>query len=279
MSDPTLVSATTPQQPSIFDRLTGVYRALDGFVYLLAYGVYGGLVRHLKRWIHGNGPLITFHAQAWRRAITANGLPILLEGSDQAYAAYKRDLIGPYAYGKVLEVGAGTGMTLKYYDASRVSEIVAVEPSDELHDLLHQSVAALPELTDKVRVINAMVGDVEGFHRQGITEGSIDTVCLVQVLCSVSDPQKQIRHLARYLKSGGQVLLFEHVHSSDRITSLLQRIFEPVWTPLAGNCHLTRDPVSFFRQETGWTIQRYDRPAVENGGGLYPHVVARIVKQ
>lgn len=247
--------------------------------YLLAYGTAGGLSKHFQSWTNGKCSLITFDIGAWREAITANGLPILLKGSDEGNAPFKRTLIGTHARGRVLEIGAGTGMTLKYYDASKVTTVYAVEPVKELHPLLYRSIAELPKLDGKVRVVDTITEDVEAFERHGIRQGSIDTVCLVQVLCSVHDVQEHVDQLAKYVKKGGEILLFEHVASSDRFIAFVQRIFQAIWTPLAGNYHLTRDPVIFFRNEKGWRIEQYDRPAIEAGGGLFPHAIARIVKE
>lgn len=58
---------------------------------------------------------------AWRDAIVSHGLPVLLRMSDDNFAPIKRLAIFPHARGKVLELGAGTGMTCKYYDADKVS--------------------------------------------------------------------------------------------------------------------------------------------------------------
>ena len=41
----------------------------------------------------------------------------------------------PNAYGRVLEVGIGTGLNMPYYDRARVRAIVGVEPSLHMHPL------------------------------------------------------------------------------------------------------------------------------------------------
>jgi SAM-dependent methyltransferase len=45
----------------------------------------------------------------------------------------------------------------------------------------------------------------------------------------------------RVLKPGGRFLFAEHGRSPDAGIARWQRRLEPIWKPLAGGCHLTRD--------------------------------------
>ena len=44
----------------------------------------------------------------------------------------QREKIVPLAYGKVLEIGIGSGLNIPFYNKSAIEEFHAVEPSQEL---------------------------------------------------------------------------------------------------------------------------------------------------
>jgi SAM-dependent methyltransferase len=56
----------------------------------------------------------------------------------------------------------------------------------------------------------------------GIEKESIDTLLVVQVLCCVSQPEETVRELYQLLKPGGQLIVYEHVKSEDRVSKLVQ---------------------------------------------------------
>jgi ubiquinone/menaquinone biosynthesis C-methylase UbiE len=45
----------------------------------------------------------------------------------------------------------------------------------------------------------------------------------------------------RVLRPGGTLVFLEHVASEDAARLRWQKRLEPFWSPIAGNCHLTRD--------------------------------------
>ena len=52
----------------------------------------------------------------------------------------QRQKVVPQARGRVLEVGIGTGRNIPYYDKSRVSRIVGVDPALRMHHLADQRI-------------------------------------------------------------------------------------------------------------------------------------------
>jgi len=50
----------------------------------------------------------------------------------------------------------------------------------------------------------------------------VDTAVVVNVLCSVPDPQSVCNGVYRVLKKGGVAIIFEHVASTDLISRVVQ---------------------------------------------------------
>jgi ubiquinone/menaquinone biosynthesis C-methylase UbiE len=51
--------------------------------------------------------------------------------------AQRRQVV-PKAHGRVLEIGMGTGRNLPFYDRSRISRLVGVDPALQMHRLARQ---------------------------------------------------------------------------------------------------------------------------------------------
>ena len=128
------------------------------------------------------------------------------------------------ASGTVLEVGPGSGTQLARYDVSKINRIYGVEPNVNLHDALRSSIK-VSALSDIYSIIPCGVEDLEKLRGYGIEPGSIDTVISVSVLCSVPKPAPLVKDLYRLLKPGGQMIVYEHVRSTDSVTRLVQRMY------------------------------------------------------
>ncbi|KAK0566992.1 hypothetical protein OC861_002954 [Tilletia horrida] len=214
---------------------------------------------------------------AWRDLVLKYGFSKLLEGSDINYRKYKAPLI-KLARGRVLEVGAGSGMTVKYYDASQVAELVAIEPFEELRTELAQEVAAAG-LKEKTKIIPHGIDERATLSASGVIESSFDTIVLVQVLCSIPQPKEQIQYLQSLLKPGGQILMFEHCGSKDSITRFYQRVCAPWWLFATSSCNLCRDSGDWLLQQGGWKSATIETIVDEDATFLFPHEVGRLIKE
>src|SRR5439155_20179403 len=75
------------------------------------------------------------------------------------------------------------------------------------------------------------------------SDASFDGVVCTLVLCSVPDVARAVAEIHRVLRPGGTLAFLEHCAADDRSGRLKwQRRIEPLWSRLAGNCHLTRNP-------------------------------------
>lgn len=139
-------------------------------------------------------------------------------------------------HGRVLEVGAGNGLSFAHYPAS-VTEVVALEPEPYLRARAELAAHAAPV------AIGVRAGVAETLPAEA---ASFDAAVASIVLCSVADLTRALSELRRVLRAGGELRFFEHVRSDRspeaRVQLLLDR--SGVWPLLAGGCHCGRETVT-----------------------------------
>ena len=121
----------------------------------------------------------------------------------------------------VLELGPGPGNQLQRFNPSLITTIYGVEPNGYYTSHLASRVEKFG-LQDKYKLLTCGVEDSDVLRREGIDEGSIDTVLSIQVLCSVKDVRSVVREIWKLLKPGGRFIFWEHVRNKDRATSVAQ---------------------------------------------------------
>jgi ubiquinone/menaquinone biosynthesis C-methylase UbiE len=163
------------------------------------------------------------------RAFAATYDWMLAPVEKRGLAELRERLLRPLT-GKVVEIGAGTGLNLSHY-SSAVTELTLVEPSEEMAARLRDRVA---RLWPKAHVL---VASAEALP---LPDGSADAVVSTLVLCTVGDPAQAAQELRRVLRPGGTLVLLEHVHAPGG-WGRAQRALEPFTRLLGRGCHLTRD--------------------------------------
>ncbi|EJT46923.1 hypothetical protein A1Q1_04315 [Trichosporon asahii var. asahii CBS 2479] len=105
--------------------------------------------------------------------------------------------------GTVIEVGPGTGNWVPCFAESaaggKVDRVYGVEPNPDLHPGLLASVKKAG-LQGKYEVVP--VG-IEDLRKASIPKGSIDSIVTLLCLCSIPEPERNIRELYEYLRPGG----------------------------------------------------------------------------
>jgi ubiquinone/menaquinone biosynthesis C-methylase UbiE len=148
------------------------------------------------------------------------------------------------ARGRVLEIGAGTGLNLPRYPEA-VDEIVLLEPDPHMRKRLERRASATGK---RHTIVDASAVPLPfGDHE-------FDTVVITLVLCTVPDVTGALSEVRRVLRPGGALLFLEHVGGAEGSPRLRwQRRFEPLWRQVAGDCHLTRHTVEAIAR-TGFTV-------------------------
>ncbi|KAJ6124307.1 hypothetical protein N7471_011624 [Penicillium samsonianum] len=196
------------------------------------------------------------------------------------FIAYEDTTIVPSlvqaATGVVLELGPGPGNQIHRYDTSVVKHIYGIEPNPHFKDAID---AKLDKhgLRDRYKLIVCGVEDSDVLREEGITEGSLDTVLCIQVLCAVNDPRNVMKEVWKLLKPGGKFIFWEHGWSRDRLTTVAQACCNPAWSTFVG-CHLNRNVLTDILNSGEWeNPQEIEEP--EEPFSLMPRIQGVLVKK
>lgn len=160
----------------------------------------------------------------------------LMSGSEEAGLADRRHELLAQANGRVLEIGAGTGLNIEHYPQS-IEEIVLAEPEEPMARRLSRR---LSEAGRSAQVVTAPAENLP------FEDNSFDTVVSTLVLCTVSDPQRSLSEIARVLRPGGQFLFLEHIRAEDpKLAGWQDRLVKP-WRAFGHGCHPNRPTPTFI---------------------------------
>lgn len=176
-------------------------------------------------------------------------LPHLIDFACGMGAVMKtRAQIVPQAEGRVLEIGIGSGLNLSFYDPTKVSVIVGVDPSAAMQKLAQQRAA---EISIPVEMIALELGQIQA------TDASFDSIVCTFTLCTIPDAGAALQEMRRVLKPGGKLLFSEHGLAPDLPVVRWQHRLTPLWKPFSGGCHLNRDIPALIRAG-GFSIGQLD---------------------
>ncbi|MDP4550564.1 class I SAM-dependent methyltransferase [Alkalihalobacillus macyae] len=133
------------------------------------------------------------------------------------------------ASGNILEVSAGTGTNFSLY--RNVTSLTAVDFSTEM---VRYAKEAAKEVSYDCTVIQ------EDVEKLVFRENQFDTIVSTLSMCSYPHPDFVLEQMGQWCKPGGQILLFEHGISSNKVAARLQEKLDPLFSEKIG-CHLDRD--------------------------------------
>lgn len=145
--------------------------------------------------------------------------------------ARQRKKVVPLCEGTVLEIGIGTGFNLPYYDGSKVTKLIGLDPSQESWRLAGKRAAHLPFPVEFIGLPGEEIP---------LEDNSVDTVLMTFALCTIPDPEKALEGMRRVLKPGGKLVFCEHGQAPDADVLKWQNRINPVWKMLFGGCNLNR---------------------------------------
>jgi ubiquinone/menaquinone biosynthesis C-methylase UbiE len=177
------------------------------------------------------GALGKAYDATWGRAF-ARFYDRALKASEENGLGAMRAALLAGASGRVVEIGAGTGVNLDLYRG--IEDLTLVEPDPHmaarLRERLGEGGGAAPR-----RLVEAPAEALP------FADDSFDTGVATLVLCTVPDPAAAVAELARVLKPGGRLLFIEHVRSDDPDRARWQDRLEKPWRFMADGCYCNRD--------------------------------------
>jgi ubiquinone/menaquinone biosynthesis C-methylase UbiE len=182
----------------------------------------------------------------WGRVFAAVYDPLMAGMETAGMADRRRALLGQ-AHGKVIEIGAGTGVNLDKYPVA-VTELVLAEPEPPMAKRLQQH---LHRSTAPARVVRAPAESLP------LPDASFDTAVCTLVLCTVGDQSQTLAELKRVLKPSGRLLFLEHVRSDDPGVARWQDRLQPLWGHVGHGCHCNRATLDAIRAG-GFTVEEVE---------------------
>ena len=168
----------------------------------------------------------------WRRVFAAC-YDRCSAGAERAGLGAERDTLLANARGRVLEIGAGTGVNVDHYPPG--ADVVYTEPDAHMARRLRNH---------GVEVVQA------GAESLPFADGSFDTVVSTMVLCTVPDVPAALREVHRVLASGGHLLFLEHVRGEpgSKLARRQDRFHRP-WKAIGCGCNCNRDLLAAIEGE------------------------------
>lgn len=175
---------------------------------------------------------------------------------------WRRSVVSP-AHGRILEIGAGTGLDFPHYRAG--ATVIATEPD----------VAMLARARVRARAGSATIllvaADAQALPFRAHT---FDTGIVGLALCTIPHPRRALAEFRRVLRHGGSLRLLEHVRSAQPVIARLQDWLTPFWRRVAGGCRLNRRTTHIVAA-SGFVMQS----VIPHAGGLVVEIVATPARE
>lgn len=134
----------------------------------------------------------------------------------------------------VLEVGVGTGISLRHYDSRH--EISGIDLSAEMLDRAKRRVAQ-----GSLRHVKQL--QVMDAQDMAYDDNSFDVVVAMYVMSVVPDPQKVLSEMQRVCRPNGKIFIVNHFSQDHGFLNKIERLLEPYADSLGWRPHFLIDGV------------------------------------
>jgi ubiquinone/menaquinone biosynthesis C-methylase UbiE len=183
----------------------------------------------------------------WGRFFSAIYDRCMASTEEEGLREMRQELLAA-ARGRVLELGAGTGLNLEHYSEG-VTDLTMAEPDPHMTKQLRRRL----QTAERDAAVVEAPAEALPFR-----DDSFDTAVATLVLCTVPDPAAATSEIRRVLKPGGRFLFLEHVRSEDPGLARWQDRLERPWRFLGDGCHCNRDTLATLRG-AGFEVPEVER--------------------
>jgi phosphatidylethanolamine/phosphatidyl-N-methylethanolamine N-methyltransferase len=155
---------------------------------------------------------------------------------------------------RILEIGVGTGLVLRYYGAN--TQVIGAD----------LSVPMLRKAKEKVRDLSLhQVTGVVAMDacRLGFADASFDAVSVPFVITLVPDPEGALDEVARVLKPGGTIAIVSRFGAEGGLQAAFETLIAPLMKRVGWSSSFKVSRV------TNWAAKRGDIELIEVKAGLY----------
>jgi ubiquinone/menaquinone biosynthesis C-methylase UbiE len=195
----------------------------------------------------------------------------LMKGTERAGLAEMRHELLASASGRVLELGAGTGLNVEHY-TDAVTELVLTEPDPHMAQRLRERLAGDPALSGHATVVEAPAENLP------FDDGSFDVVVATLVFCTVDDQARALAEARRVLVEGGRLLYLEHVRSESPRAARWQDRLERPWGFIAAGCHPNR-PTGQALADAGFWIDSLEDGKLPKAPGIVKPLIRGVARR
>ncbi len=182
-------------------------------------------------------------------------------GVESRVTPYRRLTAGK-SWGRVLEIGGGTGANLAFYPTR--TQVYTAEPNPHMARRFTASAAR----RGRVATVVGAIGE-----RLPFPDDTFDCVVTTLTLCMVKDLDLVVSEIRRTLRPGGHFLFYEHVASLNSRVRTLQAWANPVWRFATTGCNLHRD-IAGAIADAGFRAVEYRRFSLSVAPGVkIPNIV------
>lgn len=191
--------------------------------------------------------------------------------SEQINEGRKR-ILGKIGEEKLLEIGFGTAINLKFYP-DNVKHIIGIDANE---GMLKQAKKKIAESKIKVEIIH------QSSETLPFEDNSIDAVVSTYALCSIIDIDSALKEIYRVLKPTGKYYFLEHGLADKPFTQKLQHLLNPIQNIWADGCNLNRNIKSLILN-AGFKISELDNYYMKRDpkivGYMYEGIAVKELKK